>query len=291
MPMNLKAYQKPSDAFTIAHVSDLHIGLPGAAEGVKKVRTALDHIRPDIIVVTGDIVDSPTTEIARTAKEMLKMLLEKAGQGLLLVLGNHDRFPKGNRFFHWSRPSTAVFQELGEHTLLTMKQFNNNGMRISLFGIDSSKSGRYFAQGYVQPEDLSAFDDSITRDAKGCNVCIACLHHHPLKIAEVEQSTLTEAATNLVNSAQLLRVLCRGHVEHLAAWSSSSPEAVLVRRRQHPFHPSHRREGSAVGASAFRCVDENASFNVVHVTKREDTSCVLSHGTRPRTPGSTKSTA
>src|SRR5262249_34886469 len=68
----------------IAHLSDLHLGLP--SRGQRAVERAVDWVAsraPDLIVITGDLVSRPAGEVT------LRRLLSRLGPALA-VLGNHD---------------------------------------------------------------------------------------------------------------------------------------------------------------------------------------------------------
>lgn len=80
----------------IAHLSDLHVTLPDApfarfANGAANLEAAIKHLngldrRPDLVVVTGDLVnDGTVAEYTR-----LRALFEPLESPLLLLLGNHD---------------------------------------------------------------------------------------------------------------------------------------------------------------------------------------------------------
>ena len=81
----------PDDApgLRVVHVSDLHLG-PRADRAA--LRAAIDRvlaIEPDIVCVTGDIVDSPATDLAAWMPELTRLT---ARHGVYAILGNHDRF-------------------------------------------------------------------------------------------------------------------------------------------------------------------------------------------------------
>ncbi len=73
------------DGLRIAHLSDLHLGIP--SRGAVAVARAVEWVearRPDLVVVTGDLISHPRAE-AR-----LRRLLERLGERCFVVLGNHD---------------------------------------------------------------------------------------------------------------------------------------------------------------------------------------------------------
>lgn len=76
------------DGFRLVHLSDFHVG-PIADRAA--LRDALDRAvaeDPDLIVVTGDVVDTPTADLETWLPELLRL---RAPHGVIAILGNHDR--------------------------------------------------------------------------------------------------------------------------------------------------------------------------------------------------------
>jgi uncharacterized protein len=72
----------------LIHVSDFHLG-PMADRAA--VRAAVDRVialRPDVVCVTGDLVDSPATDFDAWLPELGRL---RAPRGVYAILGNHDR--------------------------------------------------------------------------------------------------------------------------------------------------------------------------------------------------------
>jgi predicted MPP superfamily phosphohydrolase len=75
------------DGFRIVQVSDLHVG-PLTSRAA--LRDAIDRVLaedPDLVVVTGDLVDSPRTRIADWLPDLRRL---RARHGVVAILGNHD---------------------------------------------------------------------------------------------------------------------------------------------------------------------------------------------------------
>src|SRR5690242_17431525 len=75
-------------SFVVAHLSDTHFGIPGAADRVRRV---LDHLHamrplPDVLVVSGDITDHGLPEEYDDARAVLGTW----GGVLAVCPGNHD---------------------------------------------------------------------------------------------------------------------------------------------------------------------------------------------------------
>ena len=132
------------DALTglrIAHLSDFHLGLP--SRGARAVGRAVDWVgerRPDIVVVTGDLVSRPRGE------PVLREVLGRLG-GAYVVLGNHDVEHSRDPF---SR--AAGLTDLAPAHLLVDEAatVDLRGKRVQLVGVDP----RAYRQGTSKPWQL-----------------------------------------------------------------------------------------------------------------------------------------
>ena len=76
------------DGYKIVHLSDFHIGTYAASpQTVKRIVDEVNALDPDIIVFTGDIVNTSAAEIDPFIGELSRL---KAADGVVSVLGNHD---------------------------------------------------------------------------------------------------------------------------------------------------------------------------------------------------------
>ncbi len=72
---------------TVAHLSDPHLGnRPGVADRSRRVAAAVEQIRPDVVVVTGDVADHGRPEEYAEALAVLGTLPAP----VLWGTGNHD---------------------------------------------------------------------------------------------------------------------------------------------------------------------------------------------------------
>jgi predicted MPP superfamily phosphohydrolase len=78
------------EGFTIAHVSDLHAGLFVGPERLKQIRDATNDLKPGLVAITGDIINSQMEEFPSALTAIHGM---EAKHGLVLCEGNHDRIP------------------------------------------------------------------------------------------------------------------------------------------------------------------------------------------------------
>lgn len=88
----LKALQMPT---RIAHLSDLHYGGGFDLPTWRAVESAVESFDPDVIIVSGDLVDDPRVDHFAAAKKELNDLATRARAELFVVPGNHDVFFSG----------------------------------------------------------------------------------------------------------------------------------------------------------------------------------------------------
>ncbi len=124
------------DGLTIAQLSDMHVGCTLGAEFVEKVVERTNAMRPDLVVITGDLVDGKA-EVLRDHLEPLSKLAPR--YGVFFVPGNHE-------YDNDLRPWLKVLQELGIRVL--------RNERVSVGEADASL-------------DLAGVDDYAGRTAGG----------------------------------------------------------------------------------------------------------------------------
>ena len=116
------------DGLRIAHLSDLHLGVP--SRGVRAAERAFDWVaerRPDVVCLTGDLLSRARGE------PKLDELLAQLPSDPYVVLGNHDFAISRDPF---SQPVQIV--RLARGTLLADEsvEIELRGKRIELAGID-----------------------------------------------------------------------------------------------------------------------------------------------------------
>ncbi|MEX3689300.1 metallophosphoesterase [Paraburkholderia sp. BR14263] len=114
--INANEGMKPGDApTTVMHVSDLHFGLRFDNILWKDVVRRAVSIKPDVIVVTGDVVNTPWRLAVRRAGDRLIALREKlrieTGKKhleIFVVPGNHDTRISGLFPIQWLLPAAII---------------------------------------------------------------------------------------------------------------------------------------------------------------------------------------
>ena len=96
------------EGFTIAQISDLHVGPTIGERYVRHVVERSNALRPDLVVLTGDIVDGSPQRLARHVAPLGAL---QARHGVLFILGNHDCYSGARRWIEH-------FRSLGLRVLL-----------------------------------------------------------------------------------------------------------------------------------------------------------------------------
>ena len=141
------------DGYRIVHISDLHNTEFGKDNKrlVEKIRSA----KPDIIVMTGDMIDiyRPDIDVAlQLAEELIQI------SPVYFVSGNHDVKAAGREFLF------AGFKELGVNTLRNRSvKLEKDGEHITLSGIDDPKFLDDFLSGNDR-ENTEEIIQSLTQN-------------------------------------------------------------------------------------------------------------------------------
>jgi len=113
--------------FTIAQVSDLHIGSTIRRGFVQAVVRRVNQLNPDVVALTGDIVDGYPAQLGDEAAPLAGL---SARHGVYLVTGNHE-------YYHGADEWITTFRRLGllpllnEHVVL-----RHNGAELVIAGIN-----------------------------------------------------------------------------------------------------------------------------------------------------------
>jgi uncharacterized protein len=77
------------DGFTIAQISDVHVGPTIKGDFVRAIVDAVNRERPDLVAVTGDLVDGSVRELAEHVAPLADL---RARHGTFFVTGNHEYY-------------------------------------------------------------------------------------------------------------------------------------------------------------------------------------------------------
>lgn len=105
--------EKLSEEYKIIQISDLHLGSTFNGNDMNKYIDDINKINPDVLVITGDLIDESTT------LSDMKIGIENIGKsnakyGIYFIFGNHDSNAYGgNKFF----TTKELIQELNNNNI------------------------------------------------------------------------------------------------------------------------------------------------------------------------------
>lgn len=129
------------EGYRMVQISDLHTGTYGGSDSfIRKVAHEVNALKPDIILFTGDIVNSRSAEID---PHLQALALFHAPDGVYAILGNHDY----GDYADWPSPAAKeesrahlrdAIRSIGWHLLLNETRMLHRGNdSIALIGVEN----------------------------------------------------------------------------------------------------------------------------------------------------------
>ena len=110
--------------FSIVQISDLHIGGLIDQAFVKDSVEKINVLTPDIVCITGDIIDTALDGVKETILELTKI---KAKYGIYYILGNHEYFHDPLKIIAFIRQTNI--------TLLLNENVQIDGLQLNIVGV------------------------------------------------------------------------------------------------------------------------------------------------------------
>ncbi len=281
--------RKRSRFIKIAHLSDLHFKITANIDKdphILRLRKDIKHQDPDIIVVTGDLIENEISDgffssqlimVLKNVKNFLIKLCDdskiKPKYGLCVVPGNHDFRMRGIKHREYCKKN---FNDL-------MGRFMKNqpipSLNLLICSFDSNCVEDYkvnFASGLIEESDIITYFDKLKDNwsyAQKENskleynfdglIKIALLHHHPMPIADAEMLDLKRREEFL---------LLKNAGAFMKAMASNNMDIVL---HGHKHFPGYSRTGfileddvyytSIVAAGSAGKADPFYSYNIITI--------------------------
>ena len=165
--LRLPRWPASLNGFRIVQLSDIHIGPILDRRFAARLVERCNALRPDLIAVTGDLVDGDVTRVADEVEPFARL---RAAHGVYFVTGNHD-------YYSGSEPWVAQVEKLGMRALRNRRvTIGRDGAAFDLAGVEDHHAHLVSSS---QREDLHAALDG--RDAQRAVVLLA---HDPLTFKE-----------------------------------------------------------------------------------------------------------
>ncbi len=115
------------DGFTIAQISDLHVGPTIRAHHMEAIVARVNELDADLVALTGDLIDGPVAELASHVAP-LKGLSSR--HGTWFVTGNHEYYSGVHAWIAHVQGPLGMNVLLDEHAVL-----DHDGARVLLAGV------------------------------------------------------------------------------------------------------------------------------------------------------------
>ncbi|MCO4846237.1 MAG: metallophosphoesterase [Sulfurovum sp.] len=155
--------------FSIVQISDLHIGGLIDQEFVKNSVLKINALKPDIVFITGDLIDTALENIEDTVMELDAI---SSKYGIYYILGNHEYFHDPLKIIDFIK-TTQIKLLLNEHVTI-------DALNLNVVGV-TDRIG--YRTNFLVPDIHKAFS--------GCNNAYKTilLAHQPKFIEELENYT------------------------------------------------------------------------------------------------------
>jgi predicted MPP superfamily phosphohydrolase len=131
VPVRLERLPRALAGLAIAQISDLHVGPTIGEREVRRVVEATNRLRPDLVAITGDLVDGSVPSLAAAVAPLAAL---RARYGVLFVTGNHEYYSGATAWM-------AHLRTLGIRVLRNERvEIGDGGASIDVAGIDDWRS-------------------------------------------------------------------------------------------------------------------------------------------------------
>lgn len=141
------------DGFRIVQLSDVHIGPTVSAAFVERVVAQANAMDPDIVVITGDLVDGSVAEFGPAAAPLAGL---QSRHGVFFVTGNHEYY--SGAVHAW----LTHLSGLGIRVLRNERvRIERNGAGFDLAGVDDQSGGMAPGHGMDLTRALEGRDPAV----------------------------------------------------------------------------------------------------------------------------------
>jgi predicted MPP superfamily phosphohydrolase len=140
VPIRLRRWPKRLDGYRIVQISDIHIGPVLHREFAQRVVELVHQAKPDLIVVTGDLVDGGVRQLEAEVAPFAQL---RARHGVFFVTGNHDFYSGAG---HWTRKVTELGMSALRNRHVTVED-GETGCAFVLAGVDDPTGSRMGGAG------------------------------------------------------------------------------------------------------------------------------------------------
>jgi predicted MPP superfamily phosphohydrolase len=128
--VRLPRLPKRLDGTTIVQLTDIHVGPTIGREFIEQIVERTNSVEPDVIAITGDLVDGSVTELGEDVAPLAKL---RARYGVYFVTGNHEYYSGADAW-------CAELERIGIRVLRNeCVTIGDDGASFDLAGIDDHR--------------------------------------------------------------------------------------------------------------------------------------------------------
>ncbi len=168
--LELARWSPGQDGFRIVQISDIHIGPILGADFARHIVQRVNALEPDLIVITGDLVDGP---VSRLKEEVAPFADLESRHGVYFVTGNHDHYSHAGSW-------TAYLDSIGIGVLRNDRVLiEDESGAFHLAGVDDHRSS---VMGEHEGEDLGRALDGVDDER-----ALVLLAHDPATFVQAHE--------------------------------------------------------------------------------------------------------
>ena len=130
----LERWPRALHGFRIVQISDLHLSLTAGRRFAEKITRLCNGLEPDLIAVTGDLVDGGVRELSEAVMPLAEL---QARHGVFFVTGNHEHYAGAGK---WARKVTELGMQVLRNRHVTIGQGQT---AFHLAGTNDRTSGQH----------------------------------------------------------------------------------------------------------------------------------------------------
>ena len=129
--------------FRIVQISDIHVGPTIRGRYVEAIVEAVNRLKPDMVAITGDLVDGSVAELASQVAPLQRLA---SRHGSYFVTGNHEYYSGADAWM-------AQLERLGIHVLQNRHVvIEQDGAKLVLAGVSDFSAGHFDASHRSDPQ-------------------------------------------------------------------------------------------------------------------------------------------
>ncbi len=202
------------DGLRIVQISDIHIGSNLTRAELELFVARVNALQPDLLCITGDIIDSPLSDIDGVVPVLAEL---RAALGVFAILGNHDHHAGANRV-------EAALQQLTPFTVLRDRHvtIRVKGRPLHIVGLDDR--GADWARGVTYVPYLADACAAIPPDEPVLLLC-----HRPDVFPQAAAAGVALTLSGHTHGGQIGVPWFNGRVRNLAEFVTAFDRGLFHR--------------------------------------------------------------